>query len=168
MEGDNMTQPEYLPYQGVDPYAADQSYLKVLSILHYVWGGLLLLLSCFAIIYIALGVMFLSGAMPMTPPPATGPAAANAAAFQQTTQKTMGIMFTACGTGGLLLGWAFGILTIISGRRIAQRRSRVFSMVIAGINCISFPFGTALGVFTFIMLSKESVKAMYTAGNVRP
>jgi hypothetical protein len=34
-------------------------------------------------------------------------------------------------------------------------------MVIAGINCLSFPFGTALGIFTLIVLSRESVQALY-------
>jgi hypothetical protein len=90
-----MSQPDYLPYRSYDPSEADRAYLRVLSILHYVWGGL------------------------------------------------------------------FGILTIVAGRRVARQRSRIFCMVVAAMNCTVFPFGTALGVFTLIMLSKNSVKMMY-------
>jgi hypothetical protein len=54
-----------------------------------------------------------------------------------------------------------GILTIVSGRLISLRRRRTFSLVVAGINCASFPFGTVLGVFTFIVLARPSVRALY-------
>jgi hypothetical protein len=132
----------------------DASYLRVLSILHYVWGGLILLCSCFAIIYIVMGVAIAAGTLPMNAPrqPAGPP-----------PQMLGGIMI-ACGSGGMLLGFTMGILSIVSGRRIMQRRSRIFSIVIASIFCISFPLGTALGVFTIIMLVKDSVKSLYNEG----
>ena len=72
-------------------------------------------------------------------------------------------VFLFMGSCATLFGWTFGVLTILSGRYIAQRRRRMFSMVIAGINCASFPLGTLLGVFTFIVLLRPSVKAMYPA-----
>jgi hypothetical protein len=64
-----------------------------------------------------------------------------------------------------------GIMTIISGQFIKQKRYRTFSIVIAGLNCISFPLGTALGVFTIIVLFRDSVVSLYdkslnTAGNI--
>jgi len=30
-----------------------------------------------------------------------------------------------------------------------------FSLVVAGLNCLQFPFGTVLGVFTFVVLLRE-------------
>jgi hypothetical protein len=36
-----------------------------------------------------------------------------------------------------------------------------FSFILACIECLSMPFGTILGVFTIIILSKDSVKALY-------
>jgi Na+-driven multidrug efflux pump len=60
------------------------------------------------------------------------------------------------------MGWAFGILTIVSGRNIGQRRARTFSLVVAGINCLWVPLGTALGVCTLIVLMRESVNKLYT------
>jgi hypothetical protein len=73
----------------------------------------------------------------------------------------MGYFFIGMGSTLVALGWTLGILTILSGRWMAKRRRRIFSLVIAGINCASFPFGTVLGVFTFIILLRPSVKQMY-------
>jgi hypothetical protein len=45
------------------------------------------------------------------------------------------------------------MLTFIAGRFIHRRVNRTFSIVIAGINCLHF-FGTALGIFTLIVLTR--------------
>jgi hypothetical protein len=37
----------------------------------------------------------------------------------------------------------------------------MFSLVVTGITCLSFPFGTALGVFTIIVLTRGSVRQLY-------
>lgn len=63
----------------------------------------------------------------------------------------------------LLLGWTTGALVIVSGRSIKRRRRRVFSLIVAGLSCLFFPFGTALGVFTFIVLLRPSVERLYRA-----
>ncbi len=52
-------------------------------------------------------------------------------------------------------------LNILSARFIGQRRNKIFSLVTGGLNCMSFPIGTMLGVFTFVVLSRESVSASY-------
>jgi hypothetical protein len=144
-------------YAGVDPNAADVSYLKTISILHYVWGGIILFFSLLMLIYIGFGVAIVSGTFAPAPMqgPTTGPA------VNADMPREFGWFFIGFGGIAMMVGLTLGILNIVSGRRIEARRSRVFSFVIAGINCVSFPFGTALGVFTFILLSKDSVKAMY-------
>lgn len=55
------------------------------------------------------------------------------------------------------------VCNILSGHYIRKRKNRIFSFIIAGINCMQFPLGTALGVFTFIVLTRESVKMAYSA-----
>ncbi len=148
-----MTDPNSIPYAAIPP-SRDADHLRTLAILHYVWGGLILLFSCFTIIYIVLGVMVLSGAIKF--PPTTGPAGG-----PQPSPELFGWMFAGFGGCGLVLGSTLGILTIVSGRRMGQRRSRTFSIVIASINCLSVPLGTTLGVFTLVVLLRDSVKAMY-------
>jgi hypothetical protein len=130
--------------------SVDEGHLKVIAICHYVWGGLLLLLSCIFIVHIVMGMMILNGKWPGN----TGPNA---------MPNQMGYMFVCMGSGALVLGWVVGILTIVSGRAIAQRKWRMFSLVMAGGNCASFPIGTLLGVFTFIVLLRDSVRALYPA-----
>jgi hypothetical protein len=89
------------------------------------------------------------------------PGAFNSPPNQPPPPAFVGYMFAAMGGCIVLLGWTLGGLTILSGRYIAKRRRRTFSMIIAGINCISIPFGTLLGVFTILVLSRPTVRGMY-------
>jgi hypothetical protein len=52
----------------------------------------------------------------------------------------------------ILLGWTFGALTIYAGRCVQKRQHRTFVYVMAGLNCPLIPWGTLLGVATFILL----------------
>jgi hypothetical protein len=142
-------QPQPLPvaYASADPqFAIDAGHIRTLAICHYIWGGLITLISCIFIFHIVMGAAIISGALnsAQNPPP-----------------PQAGWFFVGLGSCALMLGWAIGILNILSGRWMTQRRRRVFSLVMAGINCASFPFGTALGVFTFLVLLRPSVRASF-------
>lgn len=140
------------PSPALSPYSAqaDLSHLNILSICHWVWGGLVLLFSCFGLIYIGLGIAALNGNFQVNGPNSN-----------PGDQRMFGLIFTILGSVLTLLGWTVGALTIYSGFCLKHQKRRIFSMVIAGINCISFPIGTTLGVFTFIVLGRASVKALY-------
>jgi hypothetical protein len=56
---------------------------------------------------------------------------------------------------------------LLSGMFLRARRHRTFSMVIAAINCLHIPLGTLLGVFTFIVLGRESVRKLYSSTHER-
>ena len=64
-----------------------------------------------------------------------------------------------------VIGGAFmlviGILNVMSGLFLRGRKNRTFSLVVAGIDCLQFPLGTILGVFTFVVLFRDSVRALY-------
>ena len=143
-------QPIELGYQTSDQAdAVDLSHLKVLAICHYVAGGLVILFSSIGLIYVAIGLMFTSGAMkggPNPPPP------------------QVGWIFVGMGSLFTCLGCLAGIANIISARFMQKRRRRLFSLVIAGIDCAWFPIGTVLGVFTFLVLLRTSVKLLYERG----
>ena len=47
------------------------------------------------------------------------------------------------------------------GRGLAQRKRYMFCLVVACVECLFMPFGTVLGVFTIIVLSRDSVKALF-------
>jgi hypothetical protein len=69
----------------------------------------------------------------------------------------------------LMWGYAFGVvviltsgvLNLLSGLFICKRRHRMFSIIIGGLNCLHVPFGTLLGVFTILILSRDSVRKIY-------
>jgi len=54
-----------------------------------------------------------------------------------------------------------GVANLLSGLFLRKQVNRVFSLVVAGIDCMQFPFGTVLGVFTLIVLLRDSVAALY-------
>jgi hypothetical protein len=63
--------------------------------------------------------------------------------------------------GALILSG--GLANMLSGLFIRSRKHRVFSLVVAGLNCMQIPLGTALGVFSLIVLTRESVRENYDA-----
>ena len=127
----------------------DLNNLKLLSIFHYVVGGLSAIFSCMFLIHLFIGIAVLnspeswSGGNGQSPP------------------QFVGYLFTFIGGLFFLLGMIVSGLVIYSGVLLKRLRKRMFSFVVASIECLFMPFGTILGVFTIIVLSKESVKQMY-------
>src|SRR2546430_12826499 len=52
----------------------------------------------------------------------------------------------------ILLGWTFGGLTIYAGRCVQKRTHRLFIFVMAALNCPFIPWGTLLGIATFMLM----------------
>ena len=130
----------------------DLDNLKMLSIFHYVVAGLIALFACIPIIHLTMGIMFLSGAIPEQPHQPNQP---------EFPVKLFGLMFTIIPLIFILGGWALAICTFIAGRKLAKQQGYIFCMVIAGILCTFMPFGTVLGVFTLIVLMRDSVKELF-------
>ena len=150
-----MSNPPPLEYQsfGYRERSKDDSHLRTLSILHYVWGALVCLFSSFFIGYIVLGVLTIRGQGPFFGTPGSG----------GPPPQIMGWMFLVMGCVTVGLGWSTGILNFVSAYSLGRRRRRMLSLVTAGVNCLSVPLGTTLGVFTFIVLFRESVVREYRA-----
>ena len=56
---------------------------------------------------------------------------------------------------------ALSILNLLSGIWLQAKKHRTFSMVVAAINCLNVPLGTVLGVFTIVVLARNSVQTLY-------
>jgi uncharacterized Tic20 family protein len=125
----------------------DEQYLNLLSIFHYVVAGLTALFSCFFLIHIAIGIAMLCGAFEGKDSP----------------PRFIGLFFIIFPTLFIMAAWILAGFMIAAGRKLRQRKSRTFCLVVAGIECISMPFGTILGVFTIVLLMKDSVKAIFEA-----
>ena len=139
-----------------DQRKADAEHLKLLAIFHFVLAGLTL---------IGLGFLFLHWFFmhsifenpEMFKHAKDGPPPAQFFAVF----KWFYIFFGTCIVTG-------GILNLLSGWAILRRRARIFSLIVAGIDCAVIPLGTALGVFTFIVLLRDSVREVYEAGQGPP
>jgi hypothetical protein len=124
----------------------DDEHLKLLTVFHYIVAGLVALFGCFPIIHLALGVMMVYAALSGEP---EGPPMA------------FGILFIVIPLFFILLAWAMAVFVFLCGRNLQARRSRLFCQVVAGFECLFVPFGTILGVFTLIVLSRPSVAAKF-------
>ena len=52
-------------------------------------------------------------------------------------------------------------MLFIAGRSLAKRCHYWFAFVVACLECLFVPFGTILGVFTLIVLSRNSAKELF-------
>lgn len=124
----------------------DEEHLKLLSILHYVWGGLAMCGVCFGALYFVLGGFLLGLA---------------AQGQGDVPPAALGGLFSALGAGITLMAATVGGLNILVGRSLAQKRRYTLCLVMSGINCLSIPFGTALGVFTIMVLQRPGVQQRF-------
>ena len=49
----------------------------------------------------------------------------------------------------------------MTARFLVQRRNHRFCLVLAGVTCLFMPLGTILGVFTLIVLMRDSVQQSF-------
>src|SRR5712671_5278804 len=62
----------------------------------------------------------------------------------------------------VLAGWTLAVLILLAGRFIARRKHYTFCFVMACVECMFMPFGTVLGAFTLLVLTRLSVKELFT------
>lgn len=130
----------------------DLQHLKLLSIFHYVLGGLAALFSCLPVIYVVIGLVLIIS------PEAMGPQG------NQPPPAFLGWLMVFVGGMFILVGWTVAALILATGRFLGNQTHYVFCLVIAAIECLSMPFGTVLGVFTIVVLMRESVKGLFLTG----
>ena len=53
------------------------------------------------------------------------------------------------------------IFNVLSGLALRKRKRRMLSLIVAGVNCLQMPLGTILGVFTIVVLMRDSVRQTY-------
>ncbi|MGB9476612.1 MAG: hypothetical protein WCE87_16230 [Candidatus Udaeobacter sp.] len=129
----------------------DREHLRMLAIFHYVVAGLAGLFSLFPLLYTTIGTIFIFAARHGTAKPG-----------EDLPPEFLGWIFTVIGSVLFLIGLAMAICILIAGRSIALRKRYSFAFVMACIECLFIPFGTILGVFTIVVLSRESVKALFS------
>jgi hypothetical protein len=124
----------------------DSEHLKLLSIFHYVVGGLAALFSLFPVFHLVIGIAMVTGRLDHNDEPGA---------------RLFGWFFVVLAAGMIAIGLACAVGIVLAGRFLARRTYYLFCLVMAAVECLFIPFGTVLGVFTILVLQRPTVKAMF-------
>lgn len=130
----------------------DLEHLRLLSIFHYVVAGLTAFFGCFPILHLVFGIGLLTGAI---------------GGANKPDDRFFGWFVIVLATVMISLFWILAGALVFTGRSLAGHRRYIFCLVVAGIECLFMPFGTVLGVFTIIVLNRESVKQLFAEADTR-
>ncbi len=123
----------------------EEKQLDLLSMFHWIFGGMTALFACIPLIHVTLGLFLIFGKMDgPNPPPAL-----------------IGWIFVIIGGFFILCGWTLAAAILVAGFKLKKRRARTYCLVIGSLECILVPFGTVLGVFTLIALMNDSTKRLF-------
>jgi len=126
----------------------NEEHLKIISIFNYVVGGLAAVIYSIPLIHMMIGIAMMT---------ISGSVKGN----EGVPLAILGMFFAVIGAIIVLIGWSFAVLIILTGVFIHNRRHYTFCLVMSGIECMFFPFGTLLGVFSIILLAKPEVRALF-------
>lgn len=125
----------------------DEQQLDLLKVFYFVFAGLQALGGCIPIVHLSLGLAMISGKLNGrggdAPP------------------EAFGWFFVGIAVVLMSVIWTMAALTYTVGRRLAERRSYLFCIVVAAVLCVFMPLGTLLGVFTIVVLQRPTVKARF-------
>jgi hypothetical protein len=139
-----------------DQRKMDAEQLRLLAIFHFIVAGLSLLgLGVLALHYSFMHAFFANPEM--WKGQKDGPPPAEVLAIFKWFDVVFGFAMISIGVSNLL-----------SGLFIRRKKHRTFSLVIAGLNCVQIPVGTVLGVFTLVVLLRDSVREAYENGPSQP
>ena len=125
----------------------DQFHLQLLSIFYDILSALCLLGICGGAVYLVLGVAAVRN---------PGPFAASGA-----QPIPIDAVFFGFGGAIILITLVMSILCFLTARMLNARRRIILCYITAALVCLSVPVGTALGVYSFITLTRPGVRRMF-------
>ena len=131
----------------------DGEHLKLLSLGYMISAGITAFFGLLGMFYVVFGIVF-------------GIAISHAEAGAKAGEAPpafIGWIFAGFGLAFVLVGGAFAFARFWTARCIRHRKSRTFCMVVAALGCLEIPYGTALGVLTFLVLGRDSVIKQFAA-----
>jgi len=123
---------------------SDANNLRLLSVFHYVYAGLLGFGAMVFAIYVVMGIAMVAA-------PGSG---------GKDVQMGGGFLIAF----GLIVMAAIGgkaALLLVAGRSLAKHRRHTLCVVAAVLSCLAMPLGTVLGVFTLVVLFKPVVRGEF-------
>lgn len=135
--------------QVCDKSKADSGQLKLLVLFHFIGAGLAVLGLGFLFLHFSLVNMLFTDPQ-MWEGQKGGPPPQQLFVIFKWFYLIFGIFLIASAVSNL-----------ISALWIRAKKNRIFSLIVAGFNCLHMPLGTILGAFTMVVLMRDSVREMY-------
>ncbi len=132
----------------------DIRYLNLLAVFQMIVAGIVGLLSCLPLINLFIGVPMLE-AVPY--------ALSQGEFFSQSI--LVPLMFILLPSGMSVIGWMLAVAIALNGYYLKNHKWLNYCMIVSGIETIFMPFGTVLGVFTIILLTKPNIKNLFDEEN---
>lgn len=132
----------------------DEEHLKLLSLGYMISAAMTAFSSIFGLWFLFMGTVFRFVAVNGQKFPSKA---------GQPPPAFIGWIFGGIGAGIFVVFLVLAALKLKAAFCIKRRESRTFCMVIAAITCLGFPYGTALGVLTFIVLDRDSVSRLFAS-----
>ena len=126
----------------------DAEHVRLLALGYCLSAATTAFWSLMGLMYAAMGLAIepmMANSVSTGPPPPTG----------------LGWFFAAFGGAMFLVMGGFAAIKLYAARCLWRRQRRVACFVVAAVSCIGIPYGTALGVCTFVVLTRESVAEMF-------
>ena len=138
--------------ESIRQHVLDVEHLRLLRIGYFIQGGVTSVMALFGLLYVFMGLLASSffanapGNSGAPPPPFVGYFLA-----------LFGALF-------MLAGGTFAALQFLTARALGHHQSRTLSLITAGLTCVFLPYGTALGICTFMVLGRPSVRTLFNGG----
>lgn len=129
----------------------DQRQLRLLSIFHYIVAAPTLLIALFPLAHLLIGSLLL-----------LKPEEVGSKGSQMPFTPWIGGLFVLFSIVWILGGVTVVVCQVLSARALAQQQHYPLCLVTAGLSSMVFPFGTVLCVFTILVLTRPSVKALFS------
>lgn len=125
-------------------------HIRLLSIFHWVLAVATALFALFPIVHLIIGITILNGNFPNSD--------------HDPVPRVLGWFFVVFALCWIVAGLVLAFCLALSAMFLSHHKNRTFCLVVAGASCLFFPFGTVLGVFTIIVLTKPEARALFERG----
>jgi hypothetical protein len=132
--------------------ARDLRHLELLVVFHFIVGGFEILMSGFVVLHYWAMRTLLMNPEAWKNQPRTGP-----------TPQDFFHVFVWFYIFAVGFAWLCATANITAAVMLKRRTAHLFCVIAAGTNFLAFPFGTALGVFTIIVLTRDSVRRKFAS-----
>jgi uncharacterized membrane protein len=124
----------------------DLEHLRWLRIGYFINAGIMFLVALFPVIHLVIGVMMVAGSFD---------------SGKDSPPAFVGFLFIGVALVIMTGAAAMAVCNLLVANYLAAQRRWIFCIVIAALNLMFSPVGIVVGVFTFIVLLRDSVKQLF-------